>query len=141
MLGNRAATLAYAAGPEICHQRAADPPRIDSEMFIESFVFDGHDGLQQMRRQFRDRQPVATVDAAAGEDFVALGLDQHGRTVDLPHKSVGEWQGVGEIAQCREHRHQTAEHHDNHVPPAEKTAAVTAREDSANCGKHNVCPA
>jgi hypothetical protein len=58
-------------------------------MLIKAFVLDGHDSLQQMRRNVIDSQPVAPVNSTACEDLAALGLDQHGRPVQLGSKSIG----------------------------------------------------
>ena len=69
LLGDRAGPFKPTAATQIVPSRAQNAAEIDPAMRVEPPVFDRHDGMDEIRRQSVDADPIALHDAANRKDF------------------------------------------------------------------------
>ncbi len=94
LLGDRAATLTHAAGPQIIPCRPRDPARINAPMGAEAPILDREDGIDDMVRQ------LGRIDRRA--DDRAAFCD--GRPLGGQQRDAGRHRGLERLRQRRSER-------------------------------------
>ena len=83
LLSQRAAALRSRAVPEVADGRPGDADEVDALVVVEALILDGHDGLNEMGRDARERH-VEALFAVNRERPLVVGIQECGRLGHRP---------------------------------------------------------
>ncbi len=98
LLGYRTGAFEPAITAQIVQRRAQNAAKIDPVMRVEAAILDRDHGMDQIRRQLFDLDPVAFGGAARRKDMTVCGCEDHCRTGFVGTAAARNWQGDSAIA-------------------------------------------